>query len=289
MKNKSFILLLVPILFLVLTAVLTGIFYQTTGSHIEFETVRGEHATFQGTGLYKYDPAVVAREGIIWDVVDLILTVPLFAVAIILTWQNKLRGRLILGGILFYFFYKYLMYVTMLAFNNMFLVYVAIFALSAVAFAINLNSIDVSQLPLHFTKQFPRRILIGFVLTMGFTLIVLWLGRIIPMMDTGKLPSELAGMNTLQTQAFDLGMVVPLMISTGILLWRRSAWGYLLGSISLTFGFIMCITLPAWIVTPLIQDGQVNLIEASPFSILCLIGIILSALCLRNIREEQYV
>jgi hypothetical protein len=287
MKSKSFILLLVLILFLVLTAVLAGIFYQTTGSHIEFETVRGENATLQGTGLYKYDPAAVAREGIIWDVVDLILTVPLFVIAIVFVWQNKLRGRLIVGGILFYLFYRYLMYVTMLAFNNMFLVYVAIFALSTVAFVINLNAIDIAQLPLHITARFPRRILIGFVFTMGATLTILWLGRIIPIMSAGKFPSELAGMNTLQTQAFDLGMIVPLMMSTGILLWQRSAWGYLLGSISLTFGFIMCITLPAWIIVPLIQDGKVNLIEASPFSILCLIGIILVTLSYRNIREEQ--
>ncbi len=40
-------------------------------------------------------------------------------------------------------------------------------------------------------------------------------------------------------QAIDLGMVVPLLLSTAILLWQRSVWGYFLGGISLTFGFVM--------------------------------------------------
>ena len=117
------------------------------GAHINFVTVRGEHATFQGYGLYYYDPASVAREGIIWDVIDLCLALPLFIVAIVLSWRGSLRGQLLLGGMLFYFFYKYMMYAVMLSFNPLFLVYVAIFALSAVAFFLNLGGIKVSSLP----------------------------------------------------------------------------------------------------------------------------------------------
>ena len=81
---------------------------------------------------------------------------------------------------------------------------------------------------------------------------MLWSGRIIPYTIAGRFPDELAGLTTLVTQAFDLGIVVPLLLSTAVLLWRRSIWGYFLGGISLTFGFVMCITLPAWIVVPLI-------------------------------------
>jgi len=79
-------------------------------------TVRGEHATYQGSGLYRYDPASVAREGVVWDVIDLCLALPLFAAAIVLSQHNALRGRLLLGGMLFYFVYKYLMYAVMVAF-----------------------------------------------------------------------------------------------------------------------------------------------------------------------------
>jgi hypothetical protein len=43
-------------------------------------------------------------------------------------------------------------------------------------------------------------------------------GRIIPYTLAGRFPDEFAGVTTLVTQAFDLGMLVPLLTSTGILL-----------------------------------------------------------------------
>ena len=287
MNKRTLTLFTGAILLLVLVAAATGVFYQTAGAHITFITVRGEHATYQGSGLYYYDPASVAREGVVWDVIDLCLALPLFVVAIVLTWRGSLRGRLLLGGMLFYFFYKYMMYAVMVAFNPLFLVYVAIFALSAVAFFLNLGGIEVSRLPVHISARFPQWLFIVFTLVMSATLIMLWLGRIIPYTIAGRFPNELAGLTTLVTQAFDLGVVVPLLLSTAILLWRRSAWGYLLGGVSLTFGFVMCVTLPAWIVVPLIQVGQMNLIEAVPFLLLCLIGLFVAGRFFWSVQETE--
>jgi hypothetical protein len=68
---KSYILLSGIIFLLVLIATATGIFYRTAGSPTEYTTVRGEHAIFQGTGLYRSDPAAFALEGVVWDVINL--------------------------------------------------------------------------------------------------------------------------------------------------------------------------------------------------------------------------
>src|SRR6266700_3795528 len=171
MKSSKIIVWLSSlIIVLVLVAAATGVFYQMPGAHIDFVTVRGEHATYQGSGLYWYEPASVAREGVVWDVIDLCLALPLFAAAIVLSQRNALRGRLLLGGMFFYFVYKYMMYATMVAFNPLFLVYVAIFALSAVAFFLNLQGIDVAGLPARFSARFPRRLFIGFTLVMSAAL-----------------------------------------------------------------------------------------------------------------------
>lgn len=287
MKNRMFLFLLGVILLLVGVAATTGIFYQTPGVHSTFVTIRGEHATYQGSGLYRYDPASVAGEGIVWDVIDLSLALPLFVVAIFLMWRGSLRGQLLLSGMLFYFFYKYLQYAVMLAFNPLFLVYVTIFALSAVAFFLMIRHIDVSQLQTHISAKFPRRLFIGFTLAMSVALVLLWLARIIPYTIAGRFPDELAGLTTLVTQAFDLGMVVPLLLATAILLWRRSLWGYLVAGISLTFSFVMSITLPAWIVVPLLQTGQINLIEAAPFGLLCLVGLYVTGRFFASIQQEE--
>lgn len=285
MKNKTLLYGLIWLLILVATG--TGIFYQTPGPRIEYVTVRGEQAIFQGSGLYRYDPAWFAREGVVWDVINLFIGLPLFAVAIYLSQRNSLRGRSLLGGLLFYFFYVYIMAMTGYAFNRLFLVYVAIFALSGVAFFLNLHSIDVARLPAQVSARFPRRLFIGFTFVVSAVLVFLWVGRILPIMATDRFPPDIAGLTTLVSQGIDLGIVVPLMISTGILLWRRSPWGYLLTSVSLGYGLLMSITLPAFIVVPLIQDGKMTLIEAIPFLAVSLVGLALAWMFYRGVQEEN--
>jgi hypothetical protein len=286
MLVKTLTLLCTIIFVLVLVAAGTGLFYQTTGNHIEYTTPRGEHATLQGNGWYFYDPAAVAREGRIWDGLNLGLALPLFAFAIAFARQNSLRGRLLLSGMLFYLFYVYLMYATMVAFNPLFLVYVLIAALTPIAFFLNLHEIDVAHLSQRISRHLPRPLFIGFLFVMAATLLVLWIGgRIIPYTLANRFPDEFAGMTTLETQAFDLALVVPLLLTSGILLWRRSEWGYLLGGVSMTFGLLMSCALPAWIAVPLLQDGQINLVEASPFTILCLIGIFVAVQFFRHVDE----
>src|SRR5512145_2401075 len=97
---KIHIALSALVFFLVLIATTTGIFYRTPGSPIEYVTVRGESAVYQGSGLYRYDPAWFALEGIVWDVINLVIGLPLFAIAIYQSQRNSLRGRLLLGGLL---------------------------------------------------------------------------------------------------------------------------------------------------------------------------------------------
>lgn len=282
---RTDILLSFLIALMVAVAAATGIFYTTAGPRIEHVTVRGEHATFQGSGLYRYDPAAVAREGTVWDVINLVVGVPLLMVAAVMTRRGSLRGRLILTGLAAYFFYVYLQYATMLTLNPLFLVYVAIFALSAVLFCVSLARIDVARLPEHITARFPRRLFIGFSFVLSGALVFLWTSRVMSIMQAGRYPDAIAGMTALVSQAVDLGMVVPLAIGAGVLLLRRSPWGYLLAAVVLIFGLMMFITIPSWIVVPLVQDGAIDTVEALPFILLSLFGIWLTWTFLRSVRE----
>jgi hypothetical protein len=73
MKSSKALIWLSSLIAVLVLVAAAGVFYQTPGAHISFVTVRGEHATYQGSGLYRYDPASVAREGVVWDVIDLCL------------------------------------------------------------------------------------------------------------------------------------------------------------------------------------------------------------------------
>jgi hypothetical protein len=285
MKTK--VLLYGLIWLLILIATTTGIFYRTQGAHIEYVTVRGEHAIFQGSGLYQYDPVALAREGIIWDVINLFIGLPLLAAAIVLAGRGSLRGRLMLSGFFCYFIYVYLMYAMMMSLNPLFLVYVAIFSLSAIGFLSNLQGIDVSRLPTQVSSRFPRRLFTVYTIALSTALILLWGRLILSITIPNRFPAELAGMNTLESQALDLGMIVPLALAAGILLWRRSPWGYFLTGITVTHGMMMFITIPTWIVVPLIESRNINLIEATPFLFLCLVGLGFTGWFYWSVKDEK--
>ena len=79
---KFHILLSRLIFLLVLIPTATGIFYQLPGSPIECTTVCGGQVEFQGSGLYRYDTAWSTLEGVAWDVINLLIGLPLYRIAI---------------------------------------------------------------------------------------------------------------------------------------------------------------------------------------------------------------
>jgi hypothetical protein len=281
------VLPLLAICLLILAATAAGILYRSNEPNITLKSLRGQESTFLGGGLYRYNPVYFAREGVIWDVVNLAVGLPLLILASIFALRNSLRGRLLLGGLLAYFWYVYLGASLMYAFNGFFLVYIAIFALCSVAFFQNLAQIDTERLIAHFGAGFPHRTFIIYSSLIAGLLIVLWVGRVVQVMQTGLLPKEYAGMHTLGSQALDLGLLVPLAISTAVLLGKRSDWGYYLSSVTITIGFMMFISISAWIVVPLMQDGKTNLLEAIPFFIVSAVGIVLAIIYYARVQEVE--
>ncbi len=277
----------IPVLVALLVAVAAGAALLQPGGepHVVYTTVRGEAALLQGTGLYRELPVAVAREGIVWDVVNLFLAVPALLVAVVFAARGSLRGRLAVAGLSLYFAYVYLTWAT-LTFNPLFLVYVAIFALGLVALFLYLARLDPADVKAHVSPRFPRRFYAGFSFASAGVVTLLWVVRVADILRTGHFPPELAGLSSLPTQALDLGLVVPLSVAAGVLLWKDHPVGYVLAALQLTFGCLMFLTIPAWIVVPLVQDGQLRAVEALPFLLICAVGLVLAGLFLHNLRDD---
>jgi hypothetical protein len=277
----------VPWFIAILVALATSVAlcWPSDGSPQMLLTIRGEQALFSGRGLYRFDPLAVAREGLVWDTINLCVGVPLFLAAAWVARKGSLGGRIARAGFHLYFAYAYLMYATMMAFNVLFPVYVAIFALSLSALCADLAGLDHERVKAAVTPRFPRRFFAGFCFVTAFLLVTLWGLRIVAILDSGRFPPELAGTTTLVTQALDLGIVVPLAIASGTLLLRDSAWGYVLTGLTLTFAFMMSISIPAWILVPLLREGRVNAGEALPFLAVCAVALGLAILFARSLRE----
>ena len=74
------------------------------------------------------------------DLITLVLGVPLLLGCVKLTQKGSLKGVLLWTGLLFYFAYSYYFYVVGVRFNTLFLVYIAIVALSLYGLLALLNS-----------------------------------------------------------------------------------------------------------------------------------------------------
>jgi hypothetical protein len=271
---------------LALVAAGLGVFRQGAGQPFPFQTLRGETVMIHGRGLYYYDTVSNAAQGIAFDAVTLLVGIPLLVAALVLFRKGKLRGKLLLAGTLGYFLYTYASFAFGgAAYNPLFLVYVALFSLSLFAFVLSVMTIHVAGLPQRFGPQLPRRTIAGFLFLVGGFLLLAWLGRIIPSLLTGQPPIGLESYSTLVIQTLDLGLIVPLAFLSGALLWKRSAWGYLLASILLVKAFTLSIAVSAMAVNMTLAGAPPSVAETVIFPTLTLIGIGMTIALLKNIRE----
>jgi hypothetical protein len=66
------------------------------------------------------------------------------------------------------------------------------------------------------------------MLALALALLFQYLAQILTAYATGRLPASLEHYTTLELAALELGLMVPLHVIGGLLLWRCHAWGYLI-------------------------------------------------------------
>jgi hypothetical protein len=228
---------------LALAATTAGIFTANGQHHRSFLTLRGETFSIQGGGLYSHESVSGAAQAIGQDVITLLVGIPLLLVATYLASRGSLRGQLLQAGALWYFTYTYLLLAFGGAYNQLFLVYVALYSASMFAFILSLLSIDVKRLVAQASPRLARRTIGWLLIGFGAMLALLWLGRIVPSLTSGAAPSGLESYSTLFVQAGDLGLLVPLAILTGTLFLKNRPVGYVLAGVMLikgaTFGLAL--------------------------------------------------
>ncbi len=285
MKYKKTILLLVILIGILSLAVSSiGLFSSETFGDRIFTSLYGEQIELYGKGIYHRDSVSMVAQGKAQDMVTMILGIPLLLISLLLTHKGSLRGQLLLTGTLGYFLYTYTSYVFLWMYNSLFLVYVLLMSVSFFALILNIMSFDILQLPKHFNKRLPVKVLGIFQIALGIVIALLWIGRITNA-DTPSIPPEgLEHYTTLVIQGLDLGFIVPIAILSGVLIIRRKPFGYLLSSIIIMKGFTMGITILAMIRGMASAGVAVNLIEIIIFSAINVWMAICMVLLLKNIN-----
>jgi hypothetical protein len=286
MKPLTALTWLTPLIFiLALVAALAGL-WPAAGQSYPLTSFRGEEVTINAAGLYYWDTVSSAAQMQANDLVTLALGLPLLAASFWLTRRGSLRGRLLLAGTLGFFLYTYMSMCFGTAYNPLFLVYVAIWGLSLYAFILTLMSFDLVTLPQHFSDRLPRRWIAGLLFFVGAFLLLAWLGRILPTISTAAIP-PLDNVTTMFIQAMDLVLVVPLCVLAGVLLLRRSAWGYLLASVAL-LKFLTIGVAVALMALNMARIGEpVSVVEVVIFPAIALMNLAMVALLFKHMEQND--
>jgi hypothetical protein len=270
---------------LALVAAGTGLFWRDGGSPFAFTTLHGQTVQIYGRGLYHYDTVASAAQEQGQDAVTLFLGIPILVLSLVLYRRGSLRGHLLLTGTLAYFLYTYASMAFYTAYNNLFLVYVALFSASLFGFVLAFTAIDLQTLPAHFSPRLPRRTLAGFLFAVGVFLLVSWLGLIVRPLLQGQVPAQLESTTTLVIQVLDLGIIVPVAFLSGILLLRRAPLGYLLAATVLIKFLTLGAAVTAMVVGQLLARVPLGIGDVAGFPILTLIGIGMTVVLLRNLSD----
>ena len=192
-------------------------------------------------GLYRDpEPFAAALRG--YDLVTLVVAAPLLVGALLAARHGSAGAQLVWLGMLAYAVYDYAIYVFGAAFNAFFLIHVALFTGSIVTLGLAGARLDVHGVAARFSPRTPVRWIAGFLLLIAVGLGGMWIAGALRFAFTGAFPGEslmvLPPAAVHLAYALDLSLLVPAYVLAGILLWRRSAWGYVSASALLTFSTV---------------------------------------------------
>ncbi|MBN2016592.1 MAG: hypothetical protein JW794_00415 [Candidatus Cloacimonetes bacterium] len=166
------------------------------------------------------------------DVVSLVVSILLLIVLLKLRNSSE-KIYLVWIALLSYLLYAYGIYAFDKVYNMFFLFYVAIFGISLYSLIIFFGSIEITYFQEIRTEHIPRRTIAVFIMLLGVIFIIAWMQIIIPSMIDKTQPEG----NPIFV--FDLSFFIPLLIISGIALFRNKKLGFLISGILLMkMGFL---------------------------------------------------
>jgi hypothetical protein len=191
--------------------------------------------------IYAQETASWAAQGIGQDFVNLAVAVPALLASAWFLRKGSVRGLLVWMGVLIYIIYSYLMYAFSVHFGLMFPVYVAALGLSFYTLFGSLFSLDRAALGALFPPSVNGKPAAVYLMVSGVAFAWLWLSDIVHALAAGTAPAGLAetGLPVNFVHVEDLGFILPGMIITSIMLWKRKTLGYLFAAPLMVFAAIM--------------------------------------------------
>src|ERR1700738_3385591 len=226
-----------------------------------------------------------AVQGIGQDIVNLVAVMVLLIAAYFVN-KGSVKAFLVWSGVLLYLLYAYSIYAFDVHFNSLFLVYVAILGLSFYALVGGVIQMHFNALQAPFSANPLASVVRVFFLVLGIVFCLLWLREDIAALTTGVIPPSVteANLPTNPVHILDLGLYLPAMLLTALLLWRRKLLGYLLAGALLVFSILTgTAILVIFLVTS--SKGIPTSVGIEAFiAIIIVVSLVLSVLFLREVK-----
>ena len=206
---------------------LAGLLWGGAGEAREVTTLSGDTVELYGRGLYRNDTVFAAGNNRGSDLTMLVLGIPLLALSVVLYRRGSAKGRFLLLGTLGFFLYIGASYALgAVAYNEMFLAYVGLFAAALFALTVLYSTFNAEFLTRAIPEGMPRRWPGGFMVASGVATFVIWIMEPLAALAGGETPASLETRTTLFTTALDIGVIVPAALVAGILILRGRRFGY---------------------------------------------------------------
>lgn len=234
-------------------------------------------------GFYR-DAAVLLPQLYGQDLLTLVLGVPALAATTYVASRGSLRGYVGWLGVTGYLLYTYASYAFLTAFNELYLVYVALFGLTLFTLVGGLARLDAELLERSMSAH-PVRGYVLFQGLVGLLVGLMWLAEVGPASLAGTRPPSIAATDlpVPVIQSMDLGVVVPAFALSAYLLSRGRPWGYAFTGVLLVKGTTLGLAVLAMIGFMLADGQAVPLPQIVIFAVLSLTGLSLMVRFLRAI------
>jgi hypothetical protein len=165
------------------------------------------------------------------DLLTLIVAVPLLVFSGLAAQRGSFRGFLLWAGGVGYAVYNYAFYMLGAALNVFFPFYVISFVLAAVILIITLGRFEPSSVAFTFRRRARLPLIGGALVMIGSGLAVTWTAMWFAHVFAGR-PTPVDPDAFRLVAALDLSLMVPALVSGGVLLWRRRPWGVVIAAIA---------------------------------------------------------
>ena len=256
------------------------------GSPYAFKSIQGETVEiYGGAGPYRHDSTYKAIAFRSFDWVSLVVAFPLFLLGIFLYRRRRLLGQLLLAALFTYLAYIYLIGFMGNAFNGLFLGWVALFSIGGFGLFLIVSEIDFPSLPQKLSGHFPGKPVAVYLFSVAAILTVQYLTEIFTAYLTGVPPASLDHYTTLELAGVELGIMIPLHILAGVLLWRQKAWGYVLSTVLSFAAFVVFIALTISLFLSYFLYGQGDWVDIGITTGIAIVATAFSLVIFRQLKD----